>query len=237
MCGRFRLNRFQEMEDEYERLFGFTHLDFVHPPLLGEDILPFRDISVIHKSYDKVQCRNMFWNLIPSNSPRFESNFTWFNTRKEKLEQPYQKSCLQYRRCLVPVNSFLENKKVSDKPVYHSVKIGGKRVRKKESHEFKLKGQEIIALGGIYDIWHDNDSEYLYSCSIITMQPNEIIGEIHNRMPLILDRQQCTHWLDNSNNDADFFLEMVQQYPSDGFEREQVWPPEIKKTRGDLFAY
>ncbi len=80
----------------------------------------------------------MFWNLIPKTSPKFEPSRTWFNTRKEKLS--------------FPPHGFLENRKINGKPIYESVKIGGKTVRKKESYEFTIQEQSLMMLGGIYDV-------------------------------------------------------------------------------------
>ena len=59
---------------------------------------------------------------------------SWVNTRKEKF--------------IIPENGFLENRKINGKPIYQSVKIGGKSVKKKESYEFTIQEQSLMMLGG-----------------------------------------------------------------------------------------
>ncbi len=104
----------------------------------SKDFLPFNDITAIYANFDKPLARPMFWNLIPKTSPKFEPSRAWFNTRKEKF--------------IIPANGFLENRKINGKPIYESVKIGGKSVRKKESYEFTIQEQSLMMLGGIYDV-------------------------------------------------------------------------------------
>jgi len=64
------------------------------------------------------------------------------------------------------------------------------------------------------------------SCSIITLEPNSFIGEIHDRMPFILRNKTVKAWLDPSLDDPDFLLEeLIRPYPAEQLEKRQVWPP------------
>ncbi len=38
--------------------------------------------------------------------------------------------------------------------------------------------------------------ENIESCTIITGKPNELVAQIHNRMPVILDYAGCDEWLE-----------------------------------------
>lgn len=225
MCGRFNLWFFPQAEDLFEETFGIPYPRLVYPPILGKNILPFRDITAIHRERDgELVSRPMFWNLIPGYEKEFKPSHTWFNIRKEKLEQPYSRSLVKRKRCIVPVNSFIENKKLFGRPVYQTKKIGGKSIRKKESYEFTEKDQRLMALGGIYDVWKENGPGEKYSCSIITLEPNSLVGEIHDRMPFILPKKAVKIWLDKSVDDFDFLFELIRPYPPDKMDRKQQWP-------------
>lgn len=236
MCGRFYLQKMLTVE-LFEHLFGFPLQRSELPYVMDRDILPYRDITVIYGTEEQTAAsRPMFWNLIPKNSPEFKPRRTWFNTRKEKLEEPYQRSLLQYRRCAIPVNGFYENKKVNQKPVYHSRKYDGKRVRKKETYEFVHEEQPIMLLGGIYERWNQDGGDDRYSCCIITQSPNSLIGEIHDRMPFILPPGTVKTWLDRRIDDPALLLNLITPVPSEKLKRICVWPPaEEPPPQFDLF--
>ncbi|NIR51291.1 SOS response-associated peptidase [candidate division KSB1 bacterium] len=238
MCGRFYLKFLPSSEELFEHLFGIPLPEFEYPPILDDDILPYRDITTFYPSSNRVKSRPMFWNLIPKNSRSFEPRKTWFNTRKEKLAEPYQKNLLRYKRCVVPINGFFENKKANGKAVYHSKKIGGRNVRKKETYEFTLREESLMLLGGIYDVWGEDQ----FSCSIITLAPNSLIGEIHQRMPFILPNEMVKVWLDKNVDDDDFLTELISPFPSEKLLMKRKWPPDKEgalsneESQMDLFG-
>ena len=227
MCGRLHLTFLPDAEELFEHLFNSPFPQFEYPPILSDDILPFNDITTIYSNVDKPLARPMFWNLIPKTAPKFEPSRTWFNSRKEKLQEPYQNNLLKWQRCIVPANGFFENKKINGKPVFQSRKIGGKSVRKKESYEFNIEGQSLMMLAGIYDIWGKDQ----YSCSIITLEPNSMIGNIHDRMPFILPNDMVKVWLDKSVDDSDFLIDMIQPFPSEKLSMRGKWPPDKTDPR------
>ena len=48
MCGRFYLKLFPDAEDVFQNVFGIPLPRPAYPPILDDDILPFRDITVIY---------------------------------------------------------------------------------------------------------------------------------------------------------------------------------------------
>lgn len=226
MCGRFQLDFMPDAEDLFEELFGFRIQPPEVPLLFGDDILPFREISAIHRTPNKeLVARPMFWNLVPRSSPQFDSGRTWFNLRREKLSEPLQSTLLAQKRCLIPVTSFYENRKVDGQPVYRTEVVNRRRVRKKESYRFAHAGQPLMLLGGIYDIWTRDGRGQQYSCTIITLPPNDMIGEVHDRMPFILPNEAIQTWLDPACQDPWVLMALVQPYPSEQMSRSQIWPP------------
>lgn len=72
---------------------------------------------------------------------------------------------------------------------------GTRSKRKEESHLGDC--EEPFALGGIWDRWVSPDKQVvLESYSIVTVEPNEMLAFMHNRMPLIIDPQDYNRWLE-----------------------------------------
>ncbi|RJQ42336.1 MAG: SOS response-associated peptidase [Gaiellales bacterium] len=220
MCGRFTpIPRPQVLED-ISRELGIDVAEAVGAPpepegdILGPgQCLPFRDIDALHAADDgRIILRPMQWQLIHGWNREFRSDYTSFNTRVEKLDRPHNRELLIHRRCIVPVREFFENRKE-----------GGRAVRPRESYHFTLKGRAMIPLGGIYSIWTNPEDadDRRYSCSVITMEPNELIAEIHNRMPFILPREDVATWLDPGMTDFGVLLDMIGPYDPQKMSRER----------------
>lgn len=134
------------------------------------------------------------WGLIPFWAKNRDVQKMTLNARIETLsEKPSFKSSVS-NRCLVLVNGFYEWKWLDSK---------GKN---KEKYFIQLdNGNEPFALGGIYNIWTDQDTnETLTSFSIVTSNANELMSEIHNtkdRMPLVLSKEAEEAWLSDRSID------------------------------------
>ncbi|MNP30815.1 putative SOS response-associated peptidase YedK [compost metagenome] len=67
-------------------------------------------------------------------------------------------------------------------------------------------------MAGLYDIWMDPEGNKLSTCTIITTTPNELMAEIHNRMPVILKPEDETEWLDRGNQDTTSLIKLLKPY-------------------------
>lgn len=218
MCGRFTPIPRPQVLERFKQEFGIEVLESgmpaPHPdPGLRGQCLPFRDVDVIAPGRDgRIFIAPMQWQLIHSWNREFRSEYTNFNTRVEKLGKPHNRELLARRRCVIPVAEFFENRKE-----------GGRTVKPKESFRFTLKDQDIIPLGGIYSVWTNPDEprDRRLSCSVITMEPNELIGAIHNRMPFILPRETVPVWLDAGVDDFDYLLGLVRPFDARMMLREK----------------
>ena len=61
---------------------------------------------------------------------------------------------------------------------------------------FHLNSKEPFAFAGLWDVWRKPDGNNLETFTIITTEPNELMRPIHNRMPVILRREDEEQWLD-----------------------------------------
>lgn len=99
---------------------------------------------------------------------------------------------------------------------FENRQINGQTLKPRQVYEFTLPDRALMALGGIYSIWinpRDTNDRRL-SCSIITVEPNPVVGEIHNRMPFIVPPELVSRWLDRSYKDGSGLKQMIR--PHDG---------------------
>ena len=100
------------------------------------------------------------------------------NARSETAaKMPAFRKGIAGRRCLVPANGFYEWKAV-----------GGI----KWPHLFTLSGEEPFALAGIWDPAGEGLPE---TYCILTTEPNELVAQVHTRMPVIMTQETMPRWL------------------------------------------
>jgi putative SOS response-associated peptidase YedK len=107
--------------------------------------------------------------------------------RVETIETtPSYREAFKKRRCLIPADSFYESKKVP----------GGK-IR----YAIGMKDDAPFVFAGLWGAWKDPaTNEWLRTCSIITGEPNELVAQVHTRMPVILPQEYHTKWLGEAEN-------------------------------------
>lgn len=95
------------------------------------------------------------------------------NTRAETaLEKPTFAESARHRHCVIPSTGFFEWD-------------GDKR-----KYQFTLPDTPVLYMAGIYDV---RDGEPCYS--ILTTVANDSMREVHDRMPLVLEKTQIEPWL------------------------------------------
>jgi putative SOS response-associated peptidase YedK len=154
----------------------------------------------------------MFWGLLPHFAKDEHYKYKTINAKAETVtEKPTFREPLRHKRCLVPATGFYEPDKINyDKPPF-------------PWHYFHLKNQPLFAFAGLYDIWKDKETEKeIYSYTIITTTPNEVVGKIHDRMPVILKKEDEETWLNPDNTEPQQLLTLLKPYPADQMEEWQV---------------
>ncbi|MGA2218481.1 MAG: SOS response-associated peptidase [Terracidiphilus sp.] len=128
----------------------------------------------------------MRWGLVPffAVSPVF--SYSTINARAETLlTKPVFREAFRRRRCLIPVNS------------YYEWQVNDPKKKTRQTWAIGLKTEEPFALGGIWDRWVSPDKQVeLHSYSIITVEPNELLAPMHDRMPLMIAPRDYERWLE-----------------------------------------
>jgi putative SOS response-associated peptidase YedK len=129
----------------------------------------------------------MRWGLIPRWATDESIGVKTINCRSETAAtKPAWRASFGDRRCLVPADGFYEWKKLP----------GGK----KQPMLVRVKGAggegQPFALAGLWDRWTPPQGQPIDSCTILTTQPNAIVRDIHDRMPVIVAKERWGEWLD-----------------------------------------
>ena len=169
------------------------------------NVAPSQDIPAILNQYPD-ELSMVRWGLIPSWAKEENTKYSMINAKAETIaEKPAYRGPIRKRRCLIPADSFYEWKKTKDGP--------------KRPFRIMLKDQSLFVFAGVWDHW-ERDGKEILSCSIITTEPNELMKGIHDRMPVILPKDQEEVWLKDIALDE--VLGLLKPYDADAMEAYEV---------------
>ncbi len=204
MCGRSSLTKTEkELEDRFQATFYSDGLA-QYNPLPNYNVAPSHFMPVITNT-DSLHFQAYRWGLIPFWAKDIKIGYKMINARIETLmEKSTFKMAVSQRRCLVPADGFYEWKKVKD--------ANGKLI--KQPYRITTTDQEVFAMAGLWDRWTAADGQQVFSFTVITQTPNEVVKDIHNRMPAILTPDQEKLWLSDDIPPQDL-IDMIAPYPED----------------------
>ena len=177
MCGRYTLTVLEGFEDFYE----IDERVRLEPRF---NVAPTQSVPVVaSESPGRRALHTMHWGLIPGWSQGPGPNpARLINARSETVHsRPSFREAFALRRCLVPADGFYEWRKLgkSKIPIHFSLHDGG-----------------LFAFAGLWERWQGTEGPVLDSTSILTTEPNELVVDVHDRMPVILTRERFAAWLD-----------------------------------------
>ncbi|TGE20527.1 SOS response-associated peptidase [Hymenobacter aquaticus] len=187
MCGRYT---FTTPVPVIEERFDARFSDALPPTY---NAAPSQQLPIITNT-EPGQIQLFRWGLVPGWVKDVKAAPKPINARAETLpEKPSFRQLLQRRRCLVLADSFYE---------WQQTAPAGKGP--KTPHRILLRNEQPFAFAGLWDEWVDRTSgEVVPTFTIITTEPNELMSQLHNRMPVILpDRQAELTWLDDAQSTA-----------------------------------
>lgn len=195
MCGRFTLTVDTEQLQE-----AFPWVDVSAGVQPRYNIAPTQPVAVVANNGNH-KLEYFHWGLIPSWAKDPEIGNRMINARADTLaEKPSFKNAFRRRRCLVLANGF-----------YEWQAIPGQKA--KLPMYIRMKGGEPFAFAGLWEVWNSPDGSVIPSCTIITTEPNNMMREIHNRMPVILPEDAYPIWLDPEERKPEELSPLLQPYP------------------------
>lgn len=198
MCGRYGFT----IKDEKEFLNRFE-IETINFELESNyNVAPTQVMPVIERHSPNSLYRRR-WGVQPG-----WSKILLINAQAEKLtESKLWKKAFLESRCIIPANYFFEWKKTNNG---------------KQPYLIKLKGGKSFGFAGLILSYLNEKKEEVTGFVIITTKPNQLMKEIHIRMPAILRKDDEDDWLNPDYSEPDRLLRMLTPYPSDDMELYQV---------------
>jgi putative SOS response-associated peptidase YedK len=91
-----------------------------------------------------------------------------------------------------------------------------------------MKDDGLFVFARLWEGWKDPaKDEWVHNCTIITGEPNDLVREIHTRMPVILPEEYHSAWLAGETG-----KEILTPFPT---EKMKAWPisPRVKSPRNN----
>lgn len=176
MCGRFALSAVtSDVEKLQKDLVSKTEIKPRY------NIAPTQDIAVILNDAPN-EVHSVHWGLIPFWAKDKSIGNKMINARAESVDQKASfKHPFNKKRCLILTTGFYEWKKTADK-------------QGKIPYYIYLKDERIFTFAGLWSYWEKGE-EPITSATIITTEANDLVKPIHDRMPVIIGKNDWEKWL------------------------------------------
>jgi len=156
---------------------------------------PSKDGAEPAPSSAQRQLRVLTWGLVPfwAKDPAIGNKM--INARMETVtEKPAYRKAFASRRCLLPADGYFEwyatdQKTKAGKPL-------------KQPFFIHPADGGVMAMAGLYEIWRDptrdedDPQRFRWTCTVLTTSAEDDVGHIHDRMPLLVERERYAAWLD-----------------------------------------
>ena len=202
MCGRYASSRrpedlVEEFEVDQPVLELALEPDYNVAPTKGVYAVLERPAKGEERPAPERQLRVLRWGLVPSWAKDPSIGNRMINARVETVaEKPAYKRAYAARRCLLPADGYFEWY-----PTSEVTKAGKPR---KQPFFIRPKDGGVLAMAGLYEIWRDptraedDPHRFVWTCTVITTDAEDDLGHIHDRMPMMVERERWSAWLDTT---------------------------------------
>lgn len=204
MCGRYASSRRpQDLIEEFE-IDANTVKETLAPDY---NVAPTKEVYAVLErpprpggeqdagGSSQRQLRVLTWGLVPSWAKNPSIGNRMINARLETVEEkPAYRKAFAARRCLLPADGYYEwytteQKNRSGKPL-------------KQPFFIRPADGRVLAMAGLYEIWRDptrdedDPDRFRWTCTVLTTAAEDSLGHIHDRMPLHVEPDRYSAWLD-----------------------------------------
>lgn len=210
MCGRYASSR--KPEDLVEE-FEIDKVEVKETLVPDYNVAPTKPVYAVlerPRSKDEAdhepaerQLRTLTWGLVPFWAKDPSIGNKMINARMETVhEKPAYRKAFASRRCLLPADGYYEwyateQRTKAGKPV-------------KQPFFIHPADGSVMAMAGLYEIWRDptrdedDPDRFRWTCTVLTTTAEDAVGHIHDRMPLLVEPERWSAWLDPaSGSDPD----------------------------------
>ncbi len=168
------------------------------------------------------ELRVVRWGLVPfwAKDPKIGSRL--INARAETVDsKPAFRQAFKRRRCLLPADGYYEWQRPggaggsTDEP-------GGKGGGAKQPYFITSGDGGPLAFAGLYELWRDaalpddHERAWLWTATIITTSAPDDLGQIHDRMPMVIAPDRWSDWLDPACDDPADLMALLAPAASGG---------------------
>ncbi|MCU0836939.1 MAG: SOS response-associated peptidase [Chromatiaceae bacterium] len=198
MCGRFVQYSDPEV---YASAFGVAAPCEARPRY---NLAPTQPVLAVRQAGNGTrELVPLRWGLVPAWSKGPDSRYSMINARAETVDtKPAYRNAFRRRRCLIPSEGFYEWKAEGGKKTPYLV-------RRTDGAPF--------GLAGLWETWTGADGEPLQSCTVIVTDANDLVRTLHERMPVVLAREDYDAWLDPNTTDLDHLKGLLRPALPDGW--------------------
>jgi putative SOS response-associated peptidase YedK len=202
MCGRYTLASPTERLAEE---FGFDGTSVELAP--NYNVAPTQGVAAVLEEGGQRRLEVLRWGLIPpwADDPGIGSRM--INARSETAPgKPSFRRAFRERRCLIPADGFYEWQRTNGA---------------KQPYYIHMEDGRPFAFAGLWESWSKGGEGEVRTCTILTTEANALVGEIHDRMPVILAADAYDVWLDPAS-ERDELTGLLAPYPGDEMEAYPV---------------
>lgn len=123
----------------------------------------------------------------------------FINARDDSMAKPTWKKMIQEQRCLILADGF-----------YEWQKQPGSKI--KIPYRFELENKEPFAFAGLWQ-YEEHENQKVPHSVIITTEPNGVVENVHDRMPVILTPKNEKDWI-NPDIEAEEAIKLLKPFPA-----------------------
>lgn len=194
------------LEEAFGAVNGLDDVDWIP----RYNVAPGQDIVALRQSATEPRPRlaRLRWGLIPSWAKEPSIGYKMINARSETVTtKPSFSEPLRTGRCLIPADGFYEWRREG---------------KAKLPFCFTLQDESMFAFAGLWDRWRSPEGALIESCTILTTEPNELLQDIHDRMPVMLAPEAYELWMAPSVTRVAELQTLLKPYPAEKMRRYRV---------------
>jgi putative SOS response-associated peptidase YedK len=233
MCGRFVLMTPTKSLSAHFRL--------AEEPVLEPryNIAPTQMVAVVQLPGDSLyrELKLLRWGLVPSWAKDPSIGVRLINARAETAaEKPAFRTPFKHRRCLIPADGFYEWKAAAEQDTGHipglptGLPQSKVPARRKQPYLYVMADNKPFAFAGLWDRWTGQEGQTIESVTILTVEANDLLCSVHDRMPAILPEKDYDLWLDTSVKQPERLIPLLRPYPADEM---RGYPVSMKVNKSD----